>query len=114
MLQCTNLYDTTSEGHVWSLMSWLETACVGAISGSLIMDLCERMLETSFSLGTAVMCVQTVSISGRAGWSVWLKCHVVHHLRGLCPKEHKPAANVIVSSVQTADLRMFVGLFVLL
>ena len=66
MLQCKNVYDTISEGRVWLLISWLETACVGATRGSLVMDLCERMLEISLGPGTAAMCLQTVSVSGRA------------------------------------------------
>ena len=66
MLQCKNVYDTISEGRVWLLISWLETACVGATRGSLVMDLCERMLEISLGPGTAAMCSQTVSVSGRA------------------------------------------------
>ena len=38
----------------------------GATRGSLVMDLCERMLEISLGRGTAAMCLQTVSVSGRA------------------------------------------------
>ena len=39
------------------MISRLETACVGAVRGSLVTDLCERMLEISFGLGTVAMCL---------------------------------------------------------